>query len=295
MSENKEELNALINEMHSKLTAGATIELIDDEAREQQSQPGQSLPDELLAEISQAAAALARELFGDEAVIETSQMTQISPMDGSVESRQAVREMVERLMPRRRCYHYILNDRGEPVHTEDDEEVEAFQERRGDILAEKHFKGPRGSTFVVTAALLIHNEWDGQTTPPSPQWITLVSCENDGSIGWQYISRGPYEALRQFHYAVRETRRTIAHGHRLAQPPMTRRKIAGQRKASPVRREVAQRRIAAGLDVLRRKPTKESNDHWMKRIVNEAFGDMEGHEVARVLGLPDLRRKRGIQ
>lgn len=72
-------------------------------------------------------------------------------------------------------------------------------------------------------------------------------------------------------------------------------KAAHLRRPSPIRRAKAQRRIAAGQDVLRRKASFASLDRWMKRIVKEAFGDMEGHEIAQTLGLPDMRRKRGQQ
>lgn len=64
---------------------------------------------------------------------------------------------------------------------------------------------------------------------------------------------------------------------------------AHPRRFSPTRREVARRRIAEGKDVLRRKSRKESPEHFFVRILNEAFGDMDRREVARLLGLSPMR------
>lgn len=72
--------------------------------------------------------------------------------------------------------------------------------------------------------------------------------------------------------------------------------LTSKHRPSPRRRAVALKRIAAGKDVLCRKPTKESPDHWMRRTLKEAFGNMTGSEIARELGLPSLPpRKRGQQ
>lgn len=179
------------------------------------------------------------------------------------------------------CYHYILDSAGQPRHVENAWEVEAFLRRKGHVLAEKRFNY-RGYTIEITTQLAVHNPMIGDV-PPLPRWVTAahmpgIDGPDDDAPHWS--SHSAVEAMATHREVIRSTRRFLKVEHR-------------ERRPSPTRRAVALRRIAAGQDVLRRKESRVSLDRWFKSTLKEAFGDMAGPEIARVLGLPSLPRKRG--
>jgi hypothetical protein len=208
--DNKEELQNLIADLRNKFPDNVHVGLIsdDDLARETQSRPGQALSDETAAEISRAAEAMARAIFGDAAIIE-SRATQISPMDGSEESRQAVISMLKNMIPRRlHCYHYILDSNGQPVHSDDEEEVFQFQRDKKDILATQSFDC-LGMEMRLTTRLLVHNPMKGNEIP-KPRWITELRRMDTGECGFREFAQSVDEAWTQHRVACEEARRILA-------------------------------------------------------------------------------------
>lgn len=239
------ELQSLIAELRAQLGDNAiSVELIDFEessepeaSAEPQSDPGPAMPDELVAMLSRAAEEMAKEIFGDGIV--TTQVTQLSPADDSKESREAMRSMLRGMgMQSQRCYHYILDSAGQPVHCEDGKEIEAFQRRGAHILANKRFNC-QGLKMQVTTGFMVHNAMTSDE-PPVPCWATQVIREDTEEVGAQEVTYSAADAMRMHRYVCASTQHIIASVYR-------------QRRPSPTRRAVAQRRIAAGQDVLRRK------------------------------------------
>jgi len=208
MMENKEELQNFVADLRSKLGDNVHVELIGDDeiAREQQSQPGQALPPELIAEISQAAEALAKTLFSN-GVVET-QMTQISPMDGSAASKEALKSLLKRMKPgQAKCYHYVLDDNNQPVHCEDDEETHRFQQAKKDILITQVIDCI-GIEMRLTTRLVVHNPVESNEIP-KPHWVTELFREYTAELVSSEVSHSISEAWQKHRTTCEEIERSI--------------------------------------------------------------------------------------
>lgn len=278
MSDNKEELNALIADLRGKLPADTTIELV--EADEPQCEPWiiGSL-DDLEAMVSRAAEAITQ-------AVESGEMSEgamsISALDESPESMEAMQALTQRIAPHRYYMQYLLDDNDDPYPAGDNmydrwQASKLLSNHRRRIV-KKTFMMHRGQPIEVSTVFLVFNHQYGDGPPILYETMVFSKIQAIDGVQCRYDCKN---CAKQGHCEVVKVVRQV-----LATLP---------RPISPTRRAKAAKRIAAGRDVLRRKPTKESAERWFQRILYEAFGDADGPEIAQELGLPSMHRKRGQQ
>lgn len=232
--ENKE-LQSLIADLKAKLPGDMTVELIDDEqpgaTAEPQSEPGEALTDAMVAMLINAC----------NEVVDA----QTSARDDDNETLDALADLV---IPRLRPW-YLLDKHGDPVPVGDTwtdhvkvERLLRNQKKR--TVARTHLEF-RGKPIEVSTVFLAfnHQHFDG----PPILWETMIFVYDYGDSPvykglnerqWRYESK--HDAKLGHRSVVKGVRCFLAALHR-------------QRRPSPVRRAKAQKRIAAGQDVLRRR------------------------------------------
>lgn len=248
MNNTPEELAALIAEFRDRFP-DLGVEAIDaepltsviDESLPADDDDDSDLPAEIKTLIEAAAKELASRIMAGES-LPLPGMIKLSALDDSPESMEAMQAVrnhatthgttMQALQPT--CYHYILDEHGNPVHCEDRQRVRRFIRRKRHIVKETILHHGKMTVQIVTT-LVIHNPAPADEVPP-PQWMTSIISANTGKVGFQCATTKRRDVLRMHRDVVMHAKQAIAD--------------CRVRPSSPRRRAVAQRRIAAGQSVL---------------------------------------------
>ncbi len=135
-------------------------------------------------------------------------------------------------------YYYLLDNEGNPVSTKNRRAVELLLRDGPARTIAKTFMVYRGIGVEVSTVFLVLNHAHFGGPPVLWETMTFSECDHIDGHQWRYTSRKDAEQ-----------------GHKDA-VAFVRAEIKQRIKQSPRRQYVAQRRILAGKDVLRRCPTR---------------------------------------